>query len=128
MTVPSQVNKILHITTDIDLYIDNNQIIVESIQIDDNEQLHQSIQNIIQDSKRSLAQIYQFISDNIDIYQTQNTDICDQIEEYLKNGKVESCTLNNALIAKAIDNKTQRNYGFKRDKQFKLGTIQVDNP
>lgn len=127
ITVPSQISTVITLYTDIDVSLENNTIIIDNITIQDNPEITQALQNLQKSNKISIAQLYQFLSDNIDIYQTSITTLCDQIQDALQEGIVQSCSIEQIVINKRINDLTQIQYKLSRNNNFQLENIQIND-
>lgn len=127
ITVPSQISTVITLYADITIKLKNNSIIVENINIQDNPEITQAIQKIQESTELTIAKLYQFLSDNIDIYQTSITTLCDQIQESLKQGTIQSCNREQAIINKKVNDLTQLQYKISRNENFQIQNIQIND-
>jgi hypothetical protein len=110
-----------------DLKLENNGIVIENITIQDNPEITQAIQRIQESTTVTIAQLYQFLSDNIDVYQTSTTTLCDQIQESLQQATVQSCDIEQTIINKKINDIRQIQYKISRNNNFQIENIQIND-
>lgn len=127
ISIPSQISTVITLSVEMDLKLDNNVIIIENITIQDNPEITQAIQKLQESNTVSIAQLYQFLSDNIDIYQTSITTLCDQIQQSLQKATVQSCDIKQTIINKKISDITQVQYKISRNDNFQIENIQINN-
>ena len=127
ISIPSQISTVITLSVEMDLKLENNGIVIENITIQDNPEITQAIQRIQESTTVTIAQLYQFLSDNIDVYQTSTTTLCDQIQESLQQATVQSCDIEQTIINKKINDIRQIQYKISRNNNFQIENIQIND-